>query len=73
MKASGGASFEILVRLRGGYFFGVDFYCIFGRFEEMIPNSKPQKVVRLEPHGPHSERRPWLEQLEYSDKSSRLT
>ena len=44
----------------GVYFFGVDFYCIFGRFEEMIPNSKSQKVVRLEPHGPHSERRPWI-------------
>ena len=55
---SGGASFEILVRLRGVYFFGVDFYCIFGRFEEIIPNSKSQKVVRFEPHGPHSERRP---------------
>ena len=27
---SGDASSEILVRLKGGTFFGVDFYCIFG-------------------------------------------
>ena len=43
---------------RGGYIFWVDFYCRFGRFEKMILISKSQKVVRLEPHGPHSERRP---------------
>ena len=56
--SSGGASSEILVRLKGGIFFWIDFYCRFGRFEKMIPISKSQKLVRLEPHGPHSERRP---------------
>ena len=44
-KNSGGASSKILVRLKGGIIFWVDFYCIFGRFEEIL--------VRLEPHGPH--------------------
>ena len=37
----------------GGYIFWVDFYCIFERFEEMIPISKSQILGRLEPHGPH--------------------
>ena len=50
---SGGASSEILVRLKGGTFFWVVFYCIFGRFEEMTPISNSEILGRLEPHGPH--------------------
>ena len=50
---SGDASTEILVRLKGGSFFRVDFYCIFGRFEEITPISKSKILGRLEPHRPH--------------------
>ena len=53
IKCSGDASSEILVRLKGGTFFGVDFYCIFGGFEGMTPISKSEILGRLEPHGPH--------------------
>ena len=50
---SGDVISEILVRLKGDTFFGVDFYCIFGRFAEMNPINKSEILGRLEPHGPH--------------------
>ena len=53
VSCSGGASSEMLVRLKGGTFFCAHYYCIFGRFGKMIPISKSEILVRLEPHGPH--------------------
>ena len=51
---------------RGVHFFGVDFYCIFGRFEEMTPINKSEILGRLEPHGPHCLRRPWPKHIHES-------